>query len=136
MKYAIERKEEYATLTLEEENLNSLKAPNLKSEFVMLKGMGIRNLILNLEKVKYVDSSGLSAILAGNRLWEEDGKSFVLTGVENPTVKMLISISRLDTILNIAPTMAEAEKRVMFSALAEEVNGEAETEGDEEGDED
>jgi anti-sigma B factor antagonist len=131
MKYSIERKEEYAVLTLEEENLNSVKAPDLKSEFFMLKSMGVKNIILNLEKVKYVDSSGLSAILTGNRLWEEDNKAFVLVNLVHPSVKMLITISRLDSILTIAPSLQEAEKTVMMHALADEVAGDGE---DEDGD--
>jgi anti-sigma B factor antagonist len=131
MKYSIERKEEYAVVTLEEENLNSGKAPDLKSEFYVLKGMGVKNIILNLEKVKYVDSSGLSAILTGNRLWEEDNKAFILVNLVHPSVKMLITISRLDSILTISPSMSEAEKTVMMRALADEVTGEAdEEEGD------
>jgi anti-sigma B factor antagonist len=131
MKYSIERKEEYAVLTLEEENLNSVKAPDLKSEFFMLKSMGVKNIILNLEKVKYVDSSGLSAILTGNRLWEEDNKAFVLVNLVHPSVKMLITISRLDSILTISTSMSEAEKTVMMRALADEVAGDGdEEEGD------
>ena len=136
MKYSVERKDEYAVLTLDEENLNSAKAPDLKSEFYMLKGMGIDNVILNLERVKYVDSSGLSAILTGNRIWTDDNKAFVLVGVSNPSVKMLITISRLDTVLTIAPTMAEAEKMVMMSAFADEVSGENADEDDASSDED
>ena len=34
---------------------------HLKKEFITLNTNGIENIILNLEKVKYVDSSGLSA---------------------------------------------------------------------------
>jgi anti-anti-sigma factor len=124
MKYSIEKKDEYAVMTLEEENLNSIKAPDLKSEFFLLKSMGIKNLILNVENVKYVDSSGLSAILTGNRLWEEDKKAFILSGLIHPSVKMLITISRLDSILTIAASLAEAEKTVMLRALADEVTNE------------
>jgi len=131
MKYLVEKKDEYAVLTLTEENLNSVKAPILKSEFLGLKNSGIDNVILNLEQVKYVDSSGLSAILTGNRLWSEDKKSFVLTGINHPSVKTLITVSRLDSILTIAATMPEAEKIVMLRAFGDELNNE---QGDEETD--
>ena len=36
MKYTIDKQEKYAVFQLEEPNLNSLVAPNLKSEFVIL----------------------------------------------------------------------------------------------------
>lgn len=122
MKYSVEKQDAYAIMTLGEENLNSVKAPDLKSELIVLKNSGIKNLILNLESVKYVDSSGLSAILTGNRLWTEDGGGFVLTGVVHPSVKMLITISRLDSVLDLADNTGEATKMVMMNAFKNELN--------------
>ncbi len=46
MKYSVEKNEEYAVLTLEEENLNSVKAPDLKSELILLKNGGVAILIV------------------------------------------------------------------------------------------
>lgn len=132
MKYAVEKRDEYAIMTLGEENLNSLKAPDLKSELIVLKNSGIKNLILNLEDVKYVDSSGLSAILTGNRLWTEEGGKFVLTGIVHPSVKMLINISRLDSVLEVTETSSEATKIVMMEALKNELEGNNKEEEDEE----
>ena len=77
MKYTIDKNEKYTLFSLNEDNLNSLLAPNLKSEMIILANEGVRNIILDLSNVKYVDSSGLSAILTGNRLFKEEG-SFVL----------------------------------------------------------
>jgi anti-sigma B factor antagonist len=128
MKYSVEKRDEYAIMTLGEENLNSLKAPDLKSELIVLKNSGIKNLILNLEDVKYVDSSGLSAILTGNRLWNEEGGKFVLTGVVHPSVKMLITISRLDSVLEVTESSAEATKIVMMEAFKNELEGNDEEE--------
>jgi len=132
MKYSVEKKDEYAVMTLSEENLNSVKAPDLKSELIVLKNSGIRNLILNLENVKYVDSSGLSAILTGNRLWTEDEGMFVITGVVHPSVKMLITISRLDTVLDIQEDSSEAVKLIMMQALKNEIEGSGDEDTDEE----
>ena len=71
MKYQIDKQEHYAVLSLQEENLNSTIAPQLKSDLILLSQEGVRNLILDLSNVKYVDSSGLSAILTGHRLWKD-----------------------------------------------------------------
>jgi len=116
MKYNVDKTDSYAKLELVEENLNSLIAPNLKSEFVFLRNEGVRNLIFDLSEVKYVDSSGLSAILTANRLWKGYG-SFILTGIEHPSVKKLIEISRLETILTIIPTVEESKDYVAMQAL-------------------
>ena len=131
MKYAVEKSEEYALVSLQEENLNSLKAPELKSELILLKNAGNKNLILDLSAVKYVDSSGLSAILTGNRLWTEEGGQFVLTGVEHPSVKTLISISRLDSVLDIKENLEQAVKWVMMQTLRSQLENETPAEEDE-----
>lgn len=107
MKFTLDKQDKYAVLSLDEENLNSLIAPDLKSEFVFLRNEGVRNLIFDLSQVKYVDSSGLSAILTANRLWKDYG-SYVITGIAHPSVEKLIKISRLDTILSIIPTVTES----------------------------
>ncbi len=107
MKYNVDKEDKYSVFQLQEENLNSLIAPNLKSEFVFLRNEGVRNLIFDLSQVKYVDSSGLSAILTANRLWKGYG-SFVLTGIDHPSVQRLIEISRLETILTLMPTLQKA----------------------------
>ena len=89
MKYHLDKQEQYAVLTLEEENLNSLIAPGLKSDFIFFNQEGVRNMIFDLSSVKFVDSSGLSAILTAHRIWKGIG-SFVLAGTLQPSVKKLI----------------------------------------------
>ncbi len=127
MKYTADKQESYCVLTIEEENINSLLAPHLKSEFVIIKNEGAKNLILNLEKVKFVDSSGLSAILTANRLWSEEG-SFIVTGVENENVKKLISISRLDTVLTIIPTVSESIDYIAMEQIETQLNTDSDIE--------
>jgi anti-sigma B factor antagonist len=120
MKYNIDKQDQYAVLALEEENLNSVIAPQLKSDFIILNQEGTRNLILDLSKVKFVDSSGLSAILTAHRLWKDTG-SFVISGKLQPMVTKLIEISRLDTILAITPTLSEAVDYVKMEELEREL---------------
>ncbi len=108
---------------LEEDNLNSLIAPKLKSEFVILSNEGVSNLIFDLGAVKFVDSSGLSAILTANRLWKSLG-TFVLTGVKHPSVRKLIEISRLNSVLKIVPTVEESIDYIFMEELERELNDE------------
>ncbi len=127
MKYSVDKQEKYAVFQLQEDNLNSLVAPKVKSEFVILSNEGVKNLILDMSEVKFVDSSGLSAILTANGLWKNLG-SFVLTGIEHPSVKKLIEISRLDTVLSIVPTVAESIDFIFMDEIERELNEEGEGE--------
>ncbi len=123
MKYSIDKKDKYAVFQLGEENLNSLIAPKLKSEMVIFANEGVRNMVFDLSQVQYVDSSGLSSILTANRLWKPLG-SFVLTGVQHPSVKKLIEISRLDSVLTIIPTVEESVEFIFMEELERELNSE------------
>ena len=126
MKLTYDKQEKYTILTLHEENLNSVIAPDVKSEFISLQSNGTEHLIMDFSEVNYVDSSGLSAILTAERIFKEKG-SFVMIGVNSDSVKKLISISRLDNILNIVPTLDEAKEFVIMSVLENELKAEIDT---------
>jgi anti-anti-sigma factor len=108
MEFNIEKQENYTLVQVLAEKLDTNVAPSLKSELVLISGKGEKNIILDLNKVKYCDSSGLSAILVANRLSKNANGTFVLTGL-NEAVDRLITISQLDTVLNIAYSTGEAE---------------------------
>ena len=80
MKYTIDKKKNHVVFQLNEDNLNSFISPDLKSEFIILRNEGVKNLILDMSEVKYVDSSGLSSILTANRLWKGQG-NFILSSI-------------------------------------------------------
>ena len=108
MEFNIEKQENYTLVQVLAEKLDTNVAPSLKSELVLISGKGEKNIILDLNQVKYCDSSGLSAILVANRLSKNANGTFVLTGL-NEAVDRLITISQLDTVLNIAYSTGEAE---------------------------
>ena len=116
MKFTIDKRERFCVVKIDEEKLLSNLAPQLKSELVMLHNEGFKNIILDLSPVQFVDSSGLSALLVGNRLSKESGGTFVLTGL-NTHIQKLIKISQLESILNIVPTMNESVDYVMMDEL-------------------
>lgn len=121
MEFKIKTDERYTVFTLEEENFNSLIAPEVKSEMVLLSDKNVKNLIMDLSQVQYVDSSGLSAILTADRLWKKLG-SFVLAGAEQPSVKKLMEISRLDSVLTMVPTVSEAIDYIFMEDIERELN--------------
>ena len=123
MKYTIDKQEKYATITLHEEKLDSTIAPSLKSELLTIHAEEIRNIILDLQDVKYTDSSGLSSLLVGNRIVQEEGGIFVLACLSDHTAK-LIKISQLDSVLNIYSTVEEAVEAVFINELENDLKKE------------
>lgn len=89
------------------ERLDINVAADLKAELVVLNNNGEKNIILDLDKCSYCDSSGLRAVLVGNRLCEDAIGTFVVSGLR-PDVEHLIRISMLHTVLLITKTTDEA----------------------------
>ena len=107
MDFKVEQQPNYTLIRVLHEKLDTHVAPSLKSELVLISGNGEKNIILDLGKCRYCDSSGLSSILVANRLCKNAGGVFVLTGL-NDAVERLITISQLDTVLNITMNVEEA----------------------------
>jgi len=106
MKYTIDKQADYTIFQLKEQNLNSVIAPDLKSEFFILYQEGVEVLIFDMSEVEFIDSSGLSALLAANRLWA--GGGFIVASVRSEFVQNLIEISRIDSVIHIEPDLEAA----------------------------
>ena len=109
MDFKKEKKDNFTLVTILAEKVDTGIAPILKSEFVLISSNGEKNILLDFSACRYVDSSGLSAILVANRLCKNAGGKLVLTGLQS-AVERLIIISQLDSVLNIAYTMEKAEE--------------------------
>jgi len=111
MDFNIESRDTCTVIQVLTEKLDTHIAPALKSELVLVSGKGEKNIILDLKRCLYCDSSGLSAVLVANRLCKNAGGVFVLCGL-NEAVERLITISQLDTVLTITDAVEEAEKLI------------------------
>ena len=126
MKYTVDKQEKYTLLQLNEDKLDTHLAPQLKSEFITLHAEGVKNIILDLSQVRYTDSSGLSALLVGNRTFQQNDGFFALSCLSDHVMK-LIKISQLDGVLNIHPTVEEAVDAVPMNEIENDLKaGESE----------
>ncbi|GIU70022.1 MAG: hypothetical protein KatS3mg002_1258 [Candidatus Woesearchaeota archaeon] len=126
MSFEIEKKDKYTLIRSKVEKLDTTVSPLLKSELVVISNDGGRNIIIDLSHTRYCDSSGLSAILVGNRLCKNANGSFIVCGLQD-SVKKLITISQLDTILNITPSFTEAEDMLFMEEVERDIlNGDNE----------
>jgi len=121
MNFAQEKTEHYTILRVLAEKLDSQIAPDLKSELLLLNKDGVANVILDLSQTRYCDSSGLSCVLVGNRLCKNDNGSLILVGLQ-PSIRKLISISQLDPVLQIVPTVAEAIDYLFMESIEKDLD--------------
>ncbi|WP_370089512.1 STAS domain-containing protein [Ekhidna sp.] len=115
MEFTVDKYENYSMAKINQEKVDSTVAPELKSEFMNLAQDGVKSLIVDMGAVKYVDSSGLSALLVGNRSFSEQG-AFVLYNVTDHVMK-LVSISQLDKVMTIVAGQEEAADVVLMTEI-------------------
>lgn len=107
MDFAIQQENDTAVIKVNVEKLNASNAPDLKAELVLLNKNNVNNIVIDMAKCKYCDSSGLSAILVANRMCKDTNGKFVLCGLQ-PNVEKLIQIAQLDRVLSITSNEKEA----------------------------
>jgi len=121
MKFSVDKKEKYVVLSINESKLNAEVSPDLKAQFVVLNSENVKNIVVDMTEVLYCDSSGLSAILVGNRFCRNNSGNFIITGVQDH-VKKLISISQLDSILMTIPTVNEAVDYIFMEEIEKQIH--------------
>jgi anti-sigma B factor antagonist len=66
------------------------------------------SLILDMSQVPYMDSAGMGSIIAAYVSREREARKLVLAGVSE-RVKMVMTVSGVESLFQIYPTVAEAE---------------------------
>lgn len=108
MTFEIDKRGNHTLIKVNSDRLDTLNAPDLRSELVVVNNKGEKNIILDLSSSNYCDSSGLRSVLVANRLCEDAIGTFIMCGLQ-PDVENLVKISMLDTILLITKTVKDAE---------------------------
>jgi anti-sigma B factor antagonist len=75
-------------------------SPKLKDAVGGLIDRGVYNLVINLEKVRYIDSTGLGVLIGGLKRVREHGGSVNLV-CTNPQIKKIFDITGLVMIFGI-----------------------------------
>ena len=87
--------------------LDFAAAPEARDQFATAIAAGHRKLIVDLSKVGFVDSAGLGSLIGGMRAARQAGGDL---RIANPSeqAKMLLSLTSLDQVLKVHPTIEEA----------------------------
>lgn len=89
-------------LVMLEGELDLSTSSQLFAEFAQLARDGIKHVALNLAELKFIDSSGLSVIIAEHKRAESMGGELVIFSPQ-PKVRRLFEVTGLDEFLNIRP---------------------------------
>lgn len=87
-------------------NINT--SPELKKHF---EKQANRKIVVNLEKVSYVDSSGLATLVEMLKKTRVQGGSLGLAGMPDK-IKSLFEITKLDKLFSVYPDQKEALSRI------------------------
>ncbi len=123
MNFTIANKDKYTLVSTNVDKLDTTCAPELKSELVYLNKTNVRNIIIDMGKTRYCDSSGLSALLVANRLCKGVNGSLVICSLQEPVMK-LVQISQLESVLSITPTVEEAVDLLYMEEIEKDVKKE------------
>lgn len=109
MNFSLTKNAGYSVIKANVDKLNALNAPELKELINTLGNESINNIIIDLSATSYSNSSGLSSLLAANRLCKNTNGKFILSGLQ-PNVRKMIEIAQLHRVITITDSLAEAEK--------------------------
>ncbi|MEB3245104.1 MAG: STAS domain-containing protein [Vampirovibrionales bacterium] len=72
-----------------------------------VSGRGLSGLLINMSSVSFIESSGLGTLVAAFKTCQESGVPMAITGIQ-PYVQKLVAITKLDRILKVFATEADA----------------------------
>jgi anti-sigma B factor antagonist len=87
--------------------LDFTSAAEARGQFTQAIGAGHRKLIIDLSKVDFVDSAGLGSLIGGMRAARQAGGDLRIAD-PSEQARMLLSLTSLDQVLKIHPTVEEA----------------------------
>src|SRR5436305_12918920 len=82
-------------------------SPNVTASLNLMIEKKPKQLIVDLARVTYIDSSGLAALIEGMQNVQEYGGTFALASLQEP-VRTIFEIARLDQIFRIYPDVNAA----------------------------
>ncbi|WP_373532588.1 STAS domain-containing protein [Vampirovibrio sp.] len=92
---------------IETQNVDFRNCEAIKSSVAGFVSQGQKNILLNLSKVNFMDSSGLGVILFCKRACDEAGGSFGAFGLQN-YVNNLVNLTNLNKTIDIYNNESEA----------------------------
>ena len=100
MNVNLEKMNSYCVLSVQEERIDAHNSADLKEMFLHLIEQGENHIIVQLDRVRFIDSSGLGALLSGHKIMMAKSGRFILTGCQQQ-VQSMFELTRLNRIFEI-----------------------------------
>ena len=110
MKLNLEKLTECTVLYIQEERIDAHNSGELKEAILHLIEQGETNIIVQLEQVKFIDSSGLGALLSGHKNATAKSGKLALVNMQHQVLSMF-ELTRLDRVFEIYADLNEAFDR-------------------------
>jgi anti-sigma B factor antagonist len=107
MNLQIEQKGTVVLLTVQEERLDAHNSGDLKAQMIKLFDEGKQDLVIDLQTVRFIDSSGLGALVSGFKNASSRNGSLKLAGLQLQ-VKSMFELTRLHRVFEIFTDADEA----------------------------
>ena len=107
MNINIEEKGATVLIEVKEERLDAHNSSELKTQMLSLFDEGKNNLVIDLQDVRFVDSSGLGSLVSGFKNASARNGNLKLSGLQ-PQVKSMFELTRLHRVFEIFPDSDEA----------------------------
>ena len=92
--------------------LDARTSPNVRAFLQKLIDKEQLKIIVDLEQVPFIDSSGLAALVSGLRVAREKGGIIVLSGAQSQA-QIVFRLTMLDRVFSIHPTYEEAKQSLI-----------------------
>ena len=107
MQLSMEDKGEQVLITVQEERMDAHNSGELKEKMLQLFEDDKCNIVIDLSQVRFVDSSGLGALVSGFKNASARNGNLKLCGLQ-PQVKSMFELTRLHRVFEIFPGAEEA----------------------------
>jgi anti-sigma B factor antagonist len=107
MNISTEERDGRTVLSLKEERLDAHNSGDLRDRILKVLESGNSQLVVDLTEVRFIDSSGLGALLSGYKNAMLRSGTFVLTGLQ-PRVQSMFELTRLHRVFEIYPSIEDA----------------------------
>jgi anti-sigma B factor antagonist len=107
MNLLMEEKNGIVVITVREERLDAHNSSDLKLEMQKVFEGGKKNLLVDLKDIRFIDSSGLGALVSGFKNATSHHGNMKLASLQ-PQVKSMFELTRLHRVFEIFGTAPEA----------------------------